>query len=183
MVVHYTYCPHCGAKLTEKHAGDDGMVPYCENCKQMWFDNFNSCVIVMTCNEYNEIAMTLQPHLTRRHWVYTSGFINPGESAEQAAVREVKEELGLELTWLENAGTVWFQKGGMLMHAYIGYADKKDFVCSEEVEEAVWAEIHEAAKLQGPVRPGCADFKMMIQFAKEHGVCDPDELWPGQTIE
>lgn len=24
----YIYCPQCGRKLTEIHAGDDGMVPY-----------------------------------------------------------------------------------------------------------------------------------------------------------
>jgi 8-oxo-dGTP pyrophosphatase MutT (NUDIX family) len=31
-----------------------------------------------------------------RHWVLPKGHIDPGESAEQAAVREVREEAGIE---------------------------------------------------------------------------------------
>ena len=183
MVVHYEYCPQCGRKLADRNSGEDGMIPYCDSCQKFWFDSFDSCVIILTYNEFNEIVMTRQPHLTNEHWVYTSGFINPGESAEHAAIREVKEELGLDILSVENAGTYWFAKGGMLMHAFIGYAKKRDFTLSEEVEEAVWVDVRKAAELAGPVRPNVADFSMMANFAKSHNVCDPDELWPGQKIE
>ena len=43
----YEYCPKCGKKLIPKQAGDDGLVPYCEDCEKYWFDTFGSCVIIM----------------------------------------------------------------------------------------------------------------------------------------
>lgn len=80
----YIYCPQCGRKLTEIHAGDDGMAPYCDSCKKRWFDTFQSCVLVLTY--------------------------------EETAVREVKEELGLDIEKLSYAGTMWFGEKDMLMH-------------------------------------------------------------------
>ena len=182
MVLHYKHCPLCGKKLELREAGDDGMVPYCDACGQMWFDSFPSCVIVITFNESNEVAMSLQTHLTVKHWVYTSGFISPGETAEAAAVREVKEELGLDVEKLESGGTYWFKRGGMLMHAFFAFAHKKDFRLSDEVQEAVWVDVHKAAELMGPPRPGCADFFMMLDLVSRRGICDPASLWPGQEI-
>ena len=182
MVTHYEYCPLCGKKLVLKSAGEDGMVPWCEDCRKMWFDAFPTAVIVLTHNEFNEVVMTRQSHLTNRHWMYNSGFILPGESAEHAAKRELKEELGIEIESLENLGTYWF-RGGVLMIAFLAYIPKCEFKLSDEVEEAVWVDVKKAAELAGPVRPGCADFIMMKKFVAEYGVCDPDALWPGQVVE
>ena len=182
MVLHYEYCPLCGKKLTLKDAGDDGMVPFCEDCKKMWFDAFPTCVIVLTHNENNEVVMTRQGHLTNRHWMYNSGFILPGESAEHAAAREIKEELGIEVTNLELTGTYWF-RGGVLMVEFLAYSPKCEFNLSDEVQEAIWTDVKTAAELMGPVRPGCADFIMMEEFVKRYNVCEPGTLWPGQKIE
>lgn len=182
MVLHYKFCPLCGEKLTLKQDEEEHMIPYCEDCNHMWFDSFDSCIIVITYNEYNEVVMTLQPHLTLKHWVYTTGFITPGETAENAAVREIKEELGLDVERLENGGTYWFKRGEMLMHAFFAFTHKTDFVLSDEVQEARWVDVYEAAELMGPVRPGCADFFMMLDLIRRRGICDPDTLWPGQEI-
>ncbi len=182
MVTHYEYCPKCGKKLILRSAGEDGMVPFCESCGQMWFDAYPCSVIVLTHNEFNEVIMTKEPHLTSAHWVYNSGFILPGESAEHAARRELKEELGIEISRLENLGTYWF-RGGVLMIMFLAYAPKTSFVPSEEIESACWTDVRTAAKLMGPVRPGCADFIMMKKYVEEYGICRAEELWPGQIIE
>ena len=87
MVLHYEYCPLCGKKLSLRESKEDGMVPWCDPCKKTWYDSFPTAVIVLTHNEYNEVVMTRQSHLTYRHWMYNSGFILPGENAEHAAVR------------------------------------------------------------------------------------------------
>ena len=183
MVLHYKYCPQCGAKLGEKLDPEEGMIPYCESCGRMWFDSYESAAIVLVANEYNEVCMTLQPHLTRVHYVFTSGFIAPGETAEHCAVREIKEELDLDVNKLENLGTYWFKRGGMLMHAFIAHVNKKEFICSDEVETAIWVDVKKAAELMGPVRPGCADFFMMAEFVERNGLCTAEDLWPGQVIE
>ena len=101
--MHFDFCPLCGSKLVLREAGDDGLTPYCEPCQKMWFDMFPSCVIVIVANEYDEIALLHQPGLSDRG-VFVSGYITPGESAEAAAMREVKEELNIDITHLELLG-------------------------------------------------------------------------------
>ena len=99
--MHFKYCPECGALLTDRDAGDDGKVPFCEECGKYWFDQFASCVIVLIYNEYDEIVLSWQDYLSEKYAVFTSGFMTPGENAEEAARREVKEELGLDIEELD----------------------------------------------------------------------------------
>lgn len=150
----YKFCPECGERLIEKEAGDDGKVPYCESCQRYWFDTFSSCVIVMVVNEFKEIAMLRQSYISTQYETFVAGYITPGESAEECAVREVKEELGLDLDKLEFVGTHWFAAKEQLMHDYIGYVKKSDFKLSQEVDSAEWVTFEEAPARMFPDRPG-----------------------------
>ncbi len=152
--MHYKYCPECGEKLVDKPAGDDGNVPYCEACQKYWFDTFASCVIMLVANEYNEIAMLKQSYLSSDHWTYVAGYIKPGENAEETAIREIEEELGLRAERLEYAGTYWFQKREQLMHGFVAFTKKADFKLSEEVDDAIWVPYKEAPTKMFPERPG-----------------------------
>ena len=122
------------------------MVPYCEPCAKMWFDMFSSCIIALVANEYHEIALLLQPSLSNRG-VFVSGYITPGESAEDAAVREIKEELGLDVEKLESTGTFWFKKRGQLMHGFIANVRKQKLICSSEIESASWVPAEKAPEI------------------------------------
>ena len=144
--MHFQFCPICGSKLILKEAGDDGMVPYCEPCAKMWFDMFSSCIIALVANEYHEIALLRQPSLSDRG-VFVSGYITPGESAEDAAVREIKEELGLDVEKLESTGTFWFKKRGQLMHGFIANVRKQELICSSEIESASWVPAEKAPEI------------------------------------
>ena len=144
--MHFQFCPICGSKLILKEAGDDGMVPYCEPCAKMWFDMFSSCIIALVANEYHEIALLRQPSLSDRG-VFVSGYITPGESAEDAAVREIKEELGLDVEKLESTGTFWFKKRGQLMHGFIAKVKKQELICSHEIESASWVPAEKAPEI------------------------------------
>ena len=144
--MHFQFCPICGSKLILKEAGDDGMVPYCEPCARMWFDMFSSCIIALVANEYHEIALLRQPSLSDRG-VFVSGYITPGESAEDAAVREIKEELGLDVEKLESTGTFWFKKRGQLMHGFIANVRKQELICSSEIESASWVPAEKAPEI------------------------------------
>ena len=142
--MHYKFCPECGQKLIDKEAGDDGLVPYCTKCSTYWFDTFPCCIIVLILNELNEIALLSQSHLSNKHKTFVSGYITCGENAEEAAVREVKEELGIELEHIEAAGTYWFEKRGQLMHGFIAHTKKQSFTLSSEVQDAQWIPFDEA---------------------------------------
>ena len=150
----YVYCPLCGTKLRMKEAGDDGEVPFCDQCDKYWFDTFASVAIVMVVNEYDEIVMLQQDYISNEYWTFVAGFMKPGESAEETAAREVKEEVGLTLDRLEYAGTYWFEAHEQLMHGFIGFAKKADFTLSCEVNQAMWVPLDEAPSRMFPEHPG-----------------------------
>ncbi|MBO4302429.1 NUDIX domain-containing protein [Methanosarcinaceae archaeon] len=168
----YKYCPNCGSELTEIHAGDDGMVPYCGPCDKRWFDTFQSCIIVLTYNEFDEIVLARQGYLSDKYATFTSGFITPGETAEECAVREVKEELGLDLESLTYAGTYWFGAREQLMHGFIGFTHKAELKLSEEVDSAEWVPAQEAPKTMYPDMPGNSAYAIYRLFLKMRGLSE-----------
>ncbi len=170
----FKYCPECGSKLVLRTAGDDGDVPYCESCNRMWFDMFSDCVLVLTYNEDHEIALSSQWYLPKELKSFTTGFMKPGETAEEAAAREVKEELGLTVTGLEYAGTYWFDHGSQLMHGYIGYSPKAPLTLSSEISEADWVPYTEVPGKTLPDFPGNAAVTVFRQFIKSHGLPMPE---------
>lgn len=167
--MHYIYCPECGEKLTGKQAGDEGLVPFCEKCGKFWFDTFASCVIILVANEFDEIALLQQNYLSNEYRSFVAGFIKPGDNAEETALREVKEELGLELESLSYAGTYWFDLRGQLMHGFIGCAKKKELVLSQEVNRADWVPAEKAVELMFPDMPGNAMHPIYRQYMKSIG--------------
>ncbi|MBE6939935.1 MAG: NUDIX domain-containing protein [Ruminococcaceae bacterium] len=152
--MHYIYCPKCGNKLQPRQAGDDGAVPYCESCSRYWFDSFSNLVMVLVYNEQDEIVLTRQGYLSQQYANLTSGYIQPGESAEEAAAREVREELGFAVQKLTFAGTCWFEQSDMLITGFAAYVPKQDFCLSEEVDSAQWVPYEEAPALMFPDQPG-----------------------------
>jgi len=162
--MHYKFCPECGSRLVDRQAGDDGKVPYCEPCRRYWFDSFSSCVIILVANEQDEIALLRQNYLSDRYRSFVSGYIAPGESAEETALREVREELGLELERLEYAGTYWFGMRDQLMHGFIGYAKKREFTLSSEVDGADWVPADDIVELIFPDSPGNTMYPLYRQY-------------------
>ena len=69
---------------------------------------------------------------------FVAGYITPGETAEETALREVQEEIGVTLDSLKYAGTYWFGKNELLMHGFIGRAKKCELILSQEVDSAQW---------------------------------------------
>ena len=164
----YIYCPQCGRKLIERPAGDEGLVPYCEGCEKLWFDTFPSCSIVLAANEYDEIALLRQDYMSDKYTTFVSGYITPGENAEQTAVREVAEEIGIKVEKLDYAGTYWFEKQGLLMHGFITRVKKQPLVLSSEVNWADWVPAEKVIDTIFPDSPGNAAFAIYMKFMDEY---------------
>jgi len=162
--MHYIYCPQCGAKLTDKPAGDEGLVPFCEKCEKLWFDTFPSASIILVVNELDEVALLRQSYISDRYCTLVAGYIKPGETAESTALREVEEEIGIKLLSLEGMGTFWFDKGGILMHCFIGKAKKADFTLSQEVDSAEWVPLEKVGGRLFPKSPGNAAYKLYEEY-------------------
>ena len=154
----FTYCPHCGNKLTKKEIGDEGLVPFCESCKVPLFDMFSTCVICAVTNEHGEIALLKQNTISETRYVCVSGFMKIGESAEESAVREIEEEIGQKVEELRFVRSYPYEKKEMLMLGFHAKVKKADLALSVEVDDAEWVPFPEAL---GKIREGSIAWQLV----------------------
>lgn len=140
----YTYCPHCGDKLTHKEIGDEGLMPYCIQCNLPIFDVFHTCIIVVAVNEYDEVVLLRQNYVSDSTYVCVAGHIKTGETAEDTVIREIQEEIGLLVEQVNYVKSYFYEKKGMLMLGFFAKVKKESFVLSKEVDEAEWFSFEEA---------------------------------------
>ena len=143
----FSYCPFCGQKLIKKEIGDEGLIPFCERCSVPLFDLFTTSVIVACVNEKREVALIRQDYVSTTNHVCIAGIMKPGESAEQAVVREVKEETGLDVQSVTYIKSYPFEKKEMLMLGYKATVPKAAFHLSGEVDSARWVPFEQALSL------------------------------------
>lgn len=106
----YTYCPVCGSRLTHRVVGGRDRAA-CEVCGWVHYVNPTPGVgiliemdggVVLICRAH-------PPHKGR--WALPSGYVELDETVEEGAVREAREETGLEVELLELAAVRSFPEG------------------------------------------------------------------------
>ena len=154
----FTYCPHCGTKLIGKEIGDEGIIPYCDNCKIPLWDMFTTSIIAAVVNECGEIALIRQNYVSTTNCVCVAGIMKIGEAAEETVVREVKEEIGQDVESLEFISSYPYEQKEMLMLGYKATVKKKDFKLSGEVDSAEWVRYDNALSL---IREGSIAWRLV----------------------
>ena len=141
----YTHCPDCGQRLSARPIGDEGLVPWCESCSRPWFDTFSTCIITAVMNEKGEVLLQRETRRPDRE-VLVAGYIKPGESAEDAARREIREETGLTATTLQYMGSWPHMDGNMLMLGFAATAEGEPNPDSSEILSDRWATMEDAVQ-------------------------------------
>ena len=157
----FTYCPHCGAKLIKKEIGDEGYIPYCEKCEVPLWDMFTTSIIVAVVNEYNEIALLRQNYVSTTNYVCVAGIMKIGESAEETVIREVKEEIGIDVDDIRFIKSYPYEKKEMLMLGFRASCKKKEFHTSGEVDAVEWVSLDKAPEL---LREGGIAWQLVKSF-------------------
>lgn len=93
------YCPFCGSP---NFIWDGIKAHHCEDCKQRLYTNEAGAVIALIENDKNEILCTIRKFDPAKGKLdLPGGFIDIGETAEHAVVREIKEELNLDIEHIQ----------------------------------------------------------------------------------
>lgn len=82
-------------------------------------------------------------------WSFPKGKLDPGESWEQAALREVEEEIGLRCRLGDELPPVAYdvEKGRKVVRYWLMEPESGEFAANEEVDEVRWLSPAEAEQL------------------------------------
>jgi len=90
------FCAYCGQRLTKKSFGEKNHY-YCQRCKRIHYENPLPAVAALVLNQKNQLLLvkrSVEP--AKGMWCLPGGFIEIGESIEEAVLRELEEETGLK---------------------------------------------------------------------------------------
>lgn len=100
----FIYCPICGAKTFEINSERSKK---CRECGFEYWANSSASIAVIIYNSEGEILLTrraYEPSLGTLD--LPGGFVDPGETAEEALRREIKEELSIEVEAVKYLGAL-----------------------------------------------------------------------------
>jgi NAD+ diphosphatase len=90
----HQYCGACGEPT--QHFPNE-RARRCEACDQVFYPRLAPAMIVAV-ERGDEILLGRSPHFPPGIYSVLAGFVEPGESLEEAVAREVREEAGIEVT-------------------------------------------------------------------------------------
>ena len=133
------YCYECGNKLINKELENEGIIPYCEKCGEYRFPIFSTAVSMIVENQDKTKILLIQQY-GKKNNVLVAGYINKGENAEAAVIREVMEETGLKVKTLHLNKSEYFKNTNTLMLNYSCTVESEslEHLNTVEVDEAQW---------------------------------------------
>jgi NAD+ diphosphatase len=133
----HTHCPRCGTPTVVEPGGHSTRCP-ADGTEH--FPRTDPAVIMLVTDPDDRCLLARNASWPERRFSILAGFVDPGESAEQAVVREVHEETGIKV---ENVAYLGSQPWPMPRSLMLGYradapAGQQITVDNNELTEAIW---------------------------------------------
>jgi NAD+ diphosphatase len=129
------YCPRCGER-TERIEAEWGK--RCPHCRYEHYPHLHPAVITLV-RDGNRVLLARKPEWAPGRYALVAGFVDNGESLEGAVCREVKEEVGVDVTNVTYVGSQNWPFPSQLMVGFVAtYAGGEVCVDPDELEDARW---------------------------------------------
>ncbi len=145
----HRYCGTCGSPAAP---GSGGQVMACTNaaCGAESFPRLDPAIIVLV-TDGTRALLGRQASWPENRYSTLAGFVEPGESLEDAVVREVEEEAGVVVTEVSYHSSQPWPFPSSLMVGFMGKAAQdSEPVAGEELDDARWVTRDEL--LTGPIK-------------------------------
>jgi NAD+ diphosphatase len=131
----HQFCGACGATTVLK-PGERARV--CPRCGELFYPRL-APVIMVLIQRGRQLLLARSPRFPPGIYSALAGFVEPGETLEQAVVREVKEEVGLEIANLRYFGSQSWPFPHSLMIAFLAdHSGGEICLADPEIEDAAW---------------------------------------------
>lgn len=125
----HQFCSHCGAH-TEVHLTEYAMI--CPACGYHQYPRVQPCIITVITRGDDEILLAKNAKNKSQMYGLIAGFVEVGETLEQAVQRETLEEVGIEISNIEYLSSQPWPFPSNLMIAFKATYLAGDLVLQEE---------------------------------------------------
>jgi NAD+ diphosphatase len=166
------FCGVCGSP-NQLHSSGHKMVCSNEECARQSFPRIDPAIIVLV-TQGNACLLGRNSAWPEKRFSTLAGFVEPGESLEDAVVREVFEESRVRLKEIRYISSQPWPFPASSMCGFYAEAESRECVPSNELAELRWYTVDElkAAVLSGNVLlspPVSIAFRLLADWYKQHG--------------
>jgi NAD+ diphosphatase len=157
------FCGRCGSPMQSEEAGHSRSCSR-EGCEGKEFPRTDPVVIAVVTR--GDSCLLGRHNRARSSLFFTAlaGFVEPGESAEEAVAREIFEEAGVRVTRVRYFGSQpWPFPHSLMLGFYAETEDEKITVDPEELIEARWFTRDEILSGNVPIPPRFAIATQLIE--------------------
>jgi NAD+ diphosphatase len=131
------FCANCG---TRTDMGEAGHVRKCPNCGATHHPRTDPVVIMLVHDDANDrVLLGRQARWPAGRFSTLAGFVEPGESLEEAVAREVAEEAGVEVTAQRyRSSQPWPFPASLMIGFHAAYAGGDPRMADAELEALRW---------------------------------------------
>ncbi len=134
----HRFCGQCGSAM---QLVNWELAMLCHKCGHRCYPRIAPCVLVGIAHA-GKILLARSSRHRKGFFSILAGFVESAETLEQAAVREVKEEVGIDITNLRYVGSQPWPFPHSLMAGFIADYAGGTIVCQpNEIEEADWFDL------------------------------------------
>jgi NAD+ diphosphatase len=135
------HCGVCGAPTAPRSAGH---VLFCTNdaCHAEFFPRIDPAIIVLV-TDGSRALLGRQPSWPKNRYSALAGFVEPGETLEEAVAREVAEETGVHVDSVRYFASQPWPFPASLMLGFHARASAGEIRLDGELEDARWFQLEE----------------------------------------
>ena len=144
----HQFCGRCGVPLRTQ---TDERAKACPQCGLLHFPRLAPAIIVLV-ERGNQLLLARSRHFMPGMYSVLAGFVEPGESLEEAVVREVKEEVGIEIKDIKYFGSQpWPFPHSLMIGFTAAYAGGEISLDDKEIEDAGWFTVEKLPRIPGKI--------------------------------
>lgn len=151
-ILHYhrehRFCGKCGTAMENR---ETELAKICPACDFVSFSRLSPAVI-MSIIRKDQILLARAPRFPEGVYSTLAGFVEPGETLEEAVEREVREEVGIKINNIKYvASQPWPFPHSIMIGFSANYVDGEIVIDEHEIEDAKWFSVGNMPKLPSKI--------------------------------